>query len=109
MFLAFAIIYFFGPNESRAAWRWVSPGAALGIAIWLLASLGFRIYLHFFNSYSATYGSLGAVVILLLWLYLTGFAILVGGELNAVIEAEDRHQVLQESALRRVQERMKAA
>lgn len=109
MFLAFAIIYFFGPNESRAAWRWVSPGAALGIAIWLLASLGFRIYLHFFNSYSATYGSLGAVVILLLWLYLTGFAILVGGELNAVIEAEDRHQALQESALRRVQQRMKAA
>ena len=109
MFLAFSIIYFFGPNESRATWRWVSPGAALGIAIWLLASLGFRIYLHFFNSYSATYGSLGAVVILLLWLYLTGFAILAGGELNAVIEAEDRHQALQQSALRKVHQQMTAA
>jgi membrane protein len=69
----------------------------------LLASFGFRLYLHFFNRYRATYGSLGAVVILMLWLYITGFAILPGGELNWGIEPEerktagrDRRQVLEQ-------------
>ena len=54
--------------------------------MWLLVSFGFRLYLHFFNSYSNTYGSLGAVIILMLWLYFTGAAVLIGGELNAEIE-----------------------
>jgi membrane protein len=58
----------------------------IGVMIWLLVSLGFRVYLHFFDSYSKTYGSLGAVIILMLWLYLTGTAILIGGEVNSVIE-----------------------
>ena len=61
-------------------------GAAIGVALWLLVSLAFRVYLHFFNSYSATDGSLGAVIILMLWLYLTGLAVLIGGEINAEIE-----------------------
>ena len=69
-----------------------------------MASLGFRAYLHFFDSYSATYGSLGAVVILLLWLYITGFAILIGAELNWIIEAADRGEVA-ESATTQVQRR----
>ena len=86
----------------------VSPGAALGIILWLAASLGFRLDLHFFNSYSATYGSLGAVIILLLWLYITGLAILIGAELNAVIEDEDKAQALHAAALRKVQQKMKA-
>jgi membrane protein len=54
--------------------------------LWLLVSIGFRVYLHFFNSYSATYGSLGAVIILMLWLYFTGAAVLIGGEVNSEIE-----------------------
>ncbi|HEY7353585.1 MAG TPA: YihY/virulence factor BrkB family protein [Terriglobales bacterium] len=90
MFLAFSIVYYFGPNMEKRKWLWITPGSAVGVLLWLIASIGFRVYLHFFNNYSATYGSLGAVVILMLWLYITGFAILVGGELNAVIENEDR-------------------
>lgn len=81
----------------------------MGVVLWLVASLGFRVYLHFFNLYSATYGSLGAVIILLLWLYLTGFAILIGAELNAVIDAEDSHRTLHQNAMKRVQRQIKAA
>jgi membrane protein len=108
MFLSFSLIYYFGPDV-RGAWRWVTPGAALGVAIWLLASFGFRIYLHFFNSYSATYGSLGAVIVLLLWLYITGLAILLGAELNWVIEDEDKTRAQHEAAKQDVQQQMKVA
>src|SRR5438270_8929008 len=90
MFLSYSIIYYYAPNLEERKWYWVTPGAVAGVVLWLLASLGFRVYLHFFNSYSATYGSLGAVIILMLWLYITGFAILIGGEVNWVIENEDK-------------------
>jgi membrane protein len=90
MFLSYSIIYYFAPDLEERRWYWITPGAVGGVALWLLASVGFRIYLHFFNNYSATYGSLGAAVILMLWLYITGFAILFGGEVNWVIENEDR-------------------
>jgi membrane protein len=103
MFLSFSVVYYFAPNV-RSEWHWVTPGAALGVTIWLAASLGFRAYLHFFNSYSATYGSLGAVVILLLWLYITGFAILIGAELNWIIKAADKGE-LQQSETTQVQRR----
>jgi membrane protein len=85
--LSCALIYRFGPNlQHRRHWHWVSPGGAFGILVWLGASYGFRLYLHFFNRYSAAYGSLGAVMILMLWLYFFGLAYLIGGEINAVIE-----------------------
>jgi membrane protein len=85
--LSCALIYRFGPNlKQRRSWHWVSPGGAFGVFVWLAASYGFRMYLHFFNHYSATYGSLGAVMILMLWLYVFGLAYLIGGEINAVIE-----------------------
>jgi len=67
--------------------RWFSPGVIIALVLWLLVSLGFRLYLHFFNSYSATYGSLGALIILMLWFYLTGAAILLGGEINCEFES----------------------
>jgi membrane protein len=86
MIFAFALIYFFAPDFRKQSWKWLTPGAAIGVALWLLVSIGFRAYLHFFNSYSATYGSLGAVIILMLWLYFTGAAVLVGGEINSEIE-----------------------
>ena len=86
MVFAFALIYYFAPDFRKQAWQWLTPGAAIGVALWLLVSLGFRVYLHFFDSYSATYGSLGAVIVLMLWLYFTGAAVLIGGEINSEIE-----------------------
>ncbi len=84
--LGFGLIYYFAPDIHHAKWEWITPGAVIGVLLWLLVSLGFRTYLSFFNSYSATYGSLGAVIILMLWFYLTGAAILVGGEINSEVE-----------------------
>lgn len=86
--LAFALIYYFAPDAREQDWKWITPGAIIGVALWLLISFAFKTYLEFFNSYSATYGSLGAVIILMLWFYFTGIAILVGGEMNSEIENE---------------------
>lgn len=86
MILAFALIYYFAPDLRDQKWTWLTPGAAIGVVLWVLVSLGFRLYLEFFDSYSATYGSLGAVIILMLWLYFTGAAVLIGGEINSEIE-----------------------
>ena len=86
MTLAFALIYYFAPDLHDQKWTWLTPGSAIGVALWLLVSIAFRLYLSFFDSYSATYGSLGAVIILMLWLYLTGTAVLIGGEINSEIE-----------------------
>ena len=86
--LAFALIYYFAPDVRDQDWKWLTPGALVGIALWLLVSFAFKAYLTYFNSYSATYGSLGAVIILMLWFYFTGAAILVGGEINSEVENE---------------------
>ena len=84
--LAFALIYYFAPNVYDQKWYWITPGSIIGVLLWLLVSLLFRIYLRYFDSYSLTYGSLGAVIVLMLWFYLTGVAILIGGKINAEIE-----------------------
>ena len=86
MIFAFALIYYFAPDLHDQKWTWLTPGSAIGVVLWLLVSIAFRLYLQFFDSYSATYGSLGAVIILMLWLYLTGAAVLIGGEINSEIE-----------------------
>jgi membrane protein len=83
--LAFALMYFWGPDTEQD-WAWITPGSLFGVVLWIAASIGFRVYLHYFNSYSKTYGSLGAVIILLYWLFITGLAILIGGEINSEIE-----------------------
>jgi membrane protein len=83
---AFAVIYYFAPNLYEQRWYWITPGSITGVILWLLVSLLFRLYLKHFDSYSVTYGSLGAVIVLILWLYLTGVAILIGGKINAEIE-----------------------
>jgi membrane protein len=106
MFLSYSVMYYFGPDLTERRWYWVTPGAVIGVGLWLVASLGFRVYLHFFNSYSATYGSVGAVVILMLWLYFTGFAILIGGEVNWVIEDQDKKSTEFEAQRRAVQQPM---
>jgi membrane protein len=109
MFVAFSLVYYFAPNVEHRKWSWVTPGSAAGVALWLLASLGFRLYLHFFNSYSATYGSLGAVIILMLWLYITGFAILTGGEINSIIETQDKKKAEFEVKMRVIKRETLAA
>jgi|SRR5215813_1904730 len=86
VYLTFAMIYYFAPNRTRPGWRWLRPGTVLGVVLWLLISFGLRVYLHFFNSYSLTYGSLGALIVLMIWFYLTGLAVLVGGEVNSEFE-----------------------
>jgi membrane protein len=79
------LTYLFAPNLKSQKWRAIMPGALVAFVIWIIASLAFRLYLNFFDSYAKTYGSLGAVIVLLLWLYLSGAAILIGGEVNAQI------------------------
>lgn len=76
---------FFAPDLEKPEWHWITPGAALGVILWLAASYGIKLYLRFFNSYNKTYGSVGAIIVLLLWLYITGFCIMVGGEVNSEI------------------------
>jgi membrane protein len=82
---SFALIYYWGPDTEQD-WTWITPGSLVGVLVWIGASVLFRFYLHFYNSYSKSYGSLGAVIVLLLWLYITGLAILLGGEINSIIE-----------------------
>jgi membrane protein len=100
--LLFAIIYYFGPDLKVKQWRWLTPGSTIGIVGWVLASVGLRIYVHYFNNYSATYGSLGTVIILLTWFYLSGLMLLVGGEINSEIEAavHEKNLLATEAALK---------
>jgi membrane protein len=109
MFFSFSVVYYFGPNLKERKWYWQTPGAAVGVFLWLLASVAFRIYLHFFDSYSATYGFIGAVIILMLWLYLTGFAILIGAEVNATIEFTGKHAAEFAAEKRKIEQQLKAA
>jgi len=84
--LAFSLVYYMGPDVQEHHWYWITPGSVVGVLLWFLSSLGLRAYLHFFSNYGKTYGSLGAVIILLIWFYVTGLAFLLGGEINAAIE-----------------------
>jgi membrane protein len=81
-----ALIYSSGAYERMRRWYWITPGSVFAALLWLAVSGGFRLYLHYFNQYTAIYGSLGALVILVVWLYATGLAFLIGGEINANIE-----------------------
>lgn len=85
LLLGFAMIYRYAPNVEQK-FRFVTPGSVLGVTLLILVSLGFAIYTSNFADYSATYGSIGAVIILMLWLYIAGLVILVGSEINALIE-----------------------
>lgn len=87
-FILFALdlIYYFAPNVTQP-WRLITPGALFALITWLLISYGFKHYVARFGNYNATYGALGGVMILMLWLYLTGIAILIGGEINSVLRS----------------------
>jgi membrane protein len=83
--IAVSIVYYFAPDV-RQSWRWVTPGSLLVIILWLLASAAFSYYVNNFGSYDKTYGSLGAVIAMMTWLFISGFILLVGGAINVEIE-----------------------
>jgi membrane protein len=87
--LSFEMVYNYAPNLGDTPNRqWGTPGGVTAVSLFLLASFGLRLYLSFFHIYSTTYGSVGAVILLLTWFYMTGFAILMGGEVNSEIGNE---------------------
>ena len=83
---AFNTLYLYAPNVKHRRWHWLMPGTVVGVALWLMVSFGFKLYLSLFDRFTITYGSIGTVIILLLWLYLSGTAILIGGTVNSEIE-----------------------
>jgi membrane protein len=84
-----ALVYRYAPNRPDAPWAWITPGSATATLIWLVASLGFGLYVSHFGNYNATYGSLGGVVVFLTWLYLTAYIVLMGGEMNSELERQE--------------------
>jgi membrane protein len=87
---AIGLCYYFAPDAEQD-WVWLTPGSVLATALWLLFSLGFKVYVSNFADYNATYGTIGGVIVMLLWFYASGLAILIGAELNAEIEHASPH------------------
>src|SRR5579862_5553999 len=85
--LSFESLYYWAPDWKERHWRWLTPGTTIGVVGWLIASLGFRVYIHYFNTYTVAYGSLGAVIVLLMWFYISGLMLLLGAEIDTVIGA----------------------
>lgn len=86
--LAFAVLYWAAPNVRQQGFRWISPGSLLAIVLWVLATVGFAVYVANFASYNKTYGSLGGVIVFLVWLWISNIAVLLGAEFDAELERE---------------------
>lgn len=86
-----AMVYRYGPCRPRVSWRWVTPGSAFAAITWALASLGFSYYVSHFGSYNKTYGSLGAVIGFMTWIWISTMVVLIGAELDAEIEQQAEH------------------
>lgn len=82
MLLAINAIYYFAPNRP-SSWTWISPGAVVAVILWLVSSLGFKLYVENFNNFNAAYGALAAAVVLMLWFYISGAVLLLGAEINS--------------------------
>ena len=91
--LAFSFVYYITPDVEQRSWRWVTPGAVVGVLLWLLASWGFSAYISNVADVGAIYGAFAGAIILVAWIWLTNVALLFGAELNAEIE---RHKELRE-------------
>jgi len=85
-----AVLYRFAPDRDAPQWRWVSPGAIAATALWILGSILFTVYVANFASYDKTYGSLGGLIVLLTWLYLSSFSVLLGAVINAQLERQTK-------------------
>jgi membrane protein len=86
--LVFSFIYYVTPDVRPRGFHWITPGAAVGVMVWLVASFGFSLFLRNFGSFNVTYGSFAAAIILLIWLWLTNVALLFGAEVNSEIERQ---------------------
>jgi membrane protein len=81
-----ALLYRYGPSRDLARWRWVTPGSLTAGVVWLIASIGFSWYVAHFGSYNETYGSLGAAIGFMTWIWISSTIVLLGGEINAELE-----------------------
>lgn len=95
MILSTAVVYSWLPCFKEFHWVWISPGSATAIAVWIIFGSLFRLYLQYFNTYNKAYGSLGAVIILMLWMYITGLAILLGGAINSVLTEMSEKRIIE--------------
>lgn len=87
MLLATSLIYYWAPNITHP-WQWITPGSVAAVSLWIVVSLGFKFYVEKLMNYDVVYGSITGVIVLMIWLYLSGLALLIGGELNAVLESK---------------------
>ena len=88
--LGMAVLYRYAPSRDRPKWRWVTPGAAVATVLWIIGSIAFSIYMRYFGDYNETYGTLGAGIVLLTWLWLSSFVVLMGAELDSEMEHQTR-------------------
>ena len=88
--LGLAVLYRYAPDRDEPKWSWVSPGAVIATVVWVVASVAFSVYVSNFGSYNETYGSLGAVIIVMLWLFITALSMILGAEINAEAERQTR-------------------
>lgn len=86
--LGLAVLYRYAPDRDAPRWQWVSWGAVIATGVWILGSVAFSVYVSNFGSYGETYGSIGAVIVLMLWLVVTAFAVILGAEVNSELEAQ---------------------
>jgi membrane protein len=90
-----AVVYRVGPDRDAPKWRWVSWGSVVAVVLWIAASIGFRVYVATFGSYSESYGSLAAVVVLLLFLFISSFVVLLGAQINSEMEHQTARDTTQ--------------
>ena len=91
MIAGLSVLYRFAADRDWPRWNWASPGAIVATIIWLAASIGFAIYTTNFGKYNETYGALGAIVVVMLWLYIGAYAVIAGAELNGELEHQTAH------------------
>jgi membrane protein len=96
--LGLALLYRFAPSRAEAKWRWITPGSLLAAGLWLAVSLAFSFYVSNFGSYDAYYGTLGGVVVALMWFYISAYAVILGAELNAELELQTRRDTTTDPA-----------
>jgi membrane protein len=101
-----ATLYRFGPSRQNARWRWVSLGALAATVLWIIVSLGFSLYVSEFAAYNRFYGTLGGVIVLMVWFWLSAWIALAGAELNSEIEAQHRRDISVKRS--RIRERIEA-